>query len=302
MSTTVSWGSELDWTYQYRWRHNKSAKTHQINSNHITDFCGRSLPLNRMAKYQWWMDLIEEMRDGGRSSSSSTINRILSAGSTVINATRKAQRHDVKVPEFDRLKEGEHRIFWYTKEQLRQLNDVARNIFSRDDLADTIIFSALTGCRQGELMKLKPSDVDLEFNNIWIGGMSHLRTKGGECRAVPLATEILPIVKSRMDRTKLFGDDWNNKDQLYKQFLKVRRYCGIPETHVWHSLRDTFGTMVCEHHHPKQAQDLLGHKTIEMTMKYCHASDSANRLAVSSLHIGLGALDQGNPESNSSNG
>lgn len=285
--TAPTWGSELDWTLANRWRRNKSIKTHKINSNHITNYCGRSLPISRLSKTQWWLDLINELLDQGKSPS--TVNRILSAGSTVLNASRKAQRHKVQLPEFDRMKENKARMFYYTRAQVKALCDTAI-LFDRKDLADAILFSALTGVRQGELLKLKGSDIDLEYNQIWVGGMSHLRTKAEDCRNIPIAEELQPIIKERKDNHLIFGNDWNNKDQLYACFCKIRDHLSIPHTHVWHSLRDTFGTWMAESNSPKVISALLGHSSILMTMKYIHVSEEANRSAISTLRVGAKPL------------
>jgi integrase len=231
-----------------------------------------------MGKAGWWMELISDLQDEGRSSS--TINRIISAGTTVMRFTRLAGLHDVDVPQFQRLKEGEHRMTYFTKEQVQQMAFVAVDIFDRKDLADAIVFAAYTGVRQGELLKLRSDDVDLGLSRIFVGGKPGRETKGKNVRAIPIHPLVEPIVTNRLDRSLLFGDDWANKDQLYAAFKKVRKYCGISEDYVWHSLRHSFGTFLGEVTHPRQIMALMGHANIETSLRYVKATDEATRSAV----------------------
>lgn len=275
---TKTWGEAFDYTWRVKWRRMASAKTNQINAGHITTYAGRSLPLSRMGKAGWWMELISDLQDEGRSSS--TINRIISAGTTVMRFTRLAGLHDVDVPQFQRLKEGEHRLTYFTKEQVQQMAFVAVDIFDRKDLADAIVFAAYTGVRQGELLKLRSDDVDLGLSRIFVGGKPGRETKGKNVRAIPIHPLVEPIVTNRLDRSLLFGDDWANKDQLYAAFKKVRKYCGISEDYVWHSLRHSFGTFLGEVTHPRQIMALMGHANIETSLRYVKATDEATRSAV----------------------
>ena len=98
-----TWGDALDWTWNVKWRRLRSAKTIRINTGHITNYAGRSLPIKRMKNAGWWMELMSTMEDEGRSSS--TINRIVSAGTTALNYTRLAGLHEVDCPKFARLKD-----------------------------------------------------------------------------------------------------------------------------------------------------------------------------------------------------
>jgi len=277
-TTIKTWGEAFDYTWRTKWKRLASAKTTAINGAHITNYCGKSLPLSRMGKVAWWHEFISHLQDQGLSSS--TINRIISVGSTALQWTYKAELHPTSWPCVDRLKEGEHRLTYFSKEQVARLAHVAIDVFDRSDLADALVFSAYTGVRQGELLLLKPEDVDLTLNLIWVGGKPGRETKGKNVRSVPIHPLVAPILKNRLDQRYLFGDDWNNKDQLYGAFKKVRDFCGIPEDYVWHSLRHSFGTWLGEQTHPRQIMALMGHKQIETSLRYVKATDEAVRTAI----------------------
>ena len=279
--TMKTWGEAFDYTWKVKWKRTKAAKTNAINAGHVTEYAGRSLPLNRMKRAGWWMEFKAEMEDQNRSGS--TINRILSAGSTVLKYTRLAGLHEVDCPQFERAKEGEHRLTYFTKDGVDQLATIARDVYADtwgDNLADAILVSAYIGCRQGELLKLRGKDVDVALDQIWIGGKPTQETKARNCRNIALNPKIKSIVLNRLDQDRLFGDDWNNKDQLYTAFKKVRKLAGFDEDYVWHSLRHSFGTWMGAVSHPRTVMETLGHSTIEQSLKYCKATDSAVRSAV----------------------
>ncbi len=280
-----TWGEALDYTWNVKWKRLNSAKTCQINSNHITSYAGRSFPLRRMAVAGWWLQLMADLQDEGRNTS--TINRIVSAGTTAVGFSGRAGLHEIVVPKFDRLKEGESRLTWFTKDDVDKLAHISRDLFGHvwgEDLADAILVSAYLGCRQGELLKLKADDYDAHNNQIWIGGKPGRVTKSKNVRNISLHPRIEPIIINRLDsRDRLFGDDWNNKDQLYSAFKKVRKVAGFDEDYVWHTFRHSFGTWLGEKTHPRQIMELLGHSTIDMALKYAKATDEATKAAVLSL-------------------
>lgn len=276
---------KIIWTY--KWKHSRSAKTCAINAGHFLECVGGSTPLKRCAKAFWWTQKMEELRDDHPQWSDSTLNRVISAGTTIVRYAHKQGLTDVIVPSFDRKPESESRIFWFTKEEVETLAFTAVDIYDRKDLADAIVFSAYTGVRQGELLKLRVEDIDWSLRNVWVGGRPGRVTKGNECRCIPMPDRIEQIVRERCKdanpRATVFGRDWANKDQLYYAFKKVRKYAGFNEDYVWHCLRHSFGTWLGEVTHPRQIMSLMGHKQIDTTLHYCKATDSANRQAMDSL-------------------
>ena len=280
MDSVKTWGQALEFQMR-RWKRTRSAKTTLINSNHITRHVGLSYPISKMGKTGFWMNLQEELLDEQKSSS--TVNRICSTGSHVIKQTYLADLHKTPCPKFKRLKEGQHRMTWFTKDQVEQLVFTAIDVFDRPDIADAILFSAFTGVRQGELLKLKGRDLDLSEWKLWIGGKPDLVTKGSNVRWVRIPERIRDICIARQDNKLLFGGDWKGKDQLYYHFCRIRDYCDIPNDHVWHSLRHSYGTWLGEVTQIKTIQACMGHSDISTTMRYVKATDSAIEAAGDAL-------------------
>lgn len=282
MKSLTTWGQALDWYWNKQAKHKRSAKSFQINARKITEYGGKSMPLSRMGKGAWWVEFISNLRNT-TNLTDSTINRVVSAGTTVLRKTGLNGLHNVDTPRFEKPKENKARLTYFTKKQVDDMAFMAVDIFDRQDLAEAIIFSAYTGLRQGELMKIKPSDVDFETNTLNVGGVPHLHTKSGEARTVPLHEKVIPILKNRLSNNYLFGDDWINKDQLYRAFTKVRDYSGHSDKHVWHSLRHSFGTFLGEVTHPRQIMAIMGHANIETSLRYTHVTDKAIRTAISAI-------------------
>ena len=282
-----TFGEAARYTWRHKWNGKASEKTSKINMDHWMAVAGYSTPLIRAKKGAWWTQKKEELKDDHPEWSESTLNRVLSAGTTMVNYCREQGLCDVKPPKFEKGEEGEHRYTFFGKEEVEQLAFVAVDVFDRPDLADALVFSAYTGVRQGELLKLKVSDIDWMMRCVWVGGKAHLKTKGKDCRAIPITDRVEDLLRNRCEgshpQATLFGRDWTNKDQLYGAFKKVRKQAGFNEDYVWHSLRHSFATWLGEVTHPRQIMELMGHKQIETTLRYCKPSDDAMRQAMNKL-------------------
>jgi len=285
-----TWGEAIDFTFKTRdtWRNGSGAPTNIINCQHFTNSVGNSFPLAKitpMVMNQLGIELEEE-----RSMSSSTINRVISAVSTVLNHCAQMGVIDFTPPKFKRRKEGEHRMTWFTKDEVDTMVKAALDPFSRDDVAAIIATAAYTGMRQGELMKLRVQDIDLGTGQIYIGGRDGFQTKTKNFRTVPLHERIKPVITNRCEYAKrdtlIFGDDWpSGKDQLLRSFKKVRNY-SIKKDDKWtfHSLRHSFATWCAEAGVPMRTlMGLLGHQNIETTLRYAKVTDQSRYDAINAL-------------------
>jgi len=278
----TKWQEAVEYTWTHCWSRQKSARTVEKRVERITKFCGKSFPLRKMSETWWWHELMADILNEDKVSHA-TVNRAVSVGTHALKFTKQSGLHSVRCPEFKRLKEEEARQAWFTKDQVDHLAFLAVDIFQREDLKDAILFSAYTGVRQGELLRLKSTDVNLSTNTIQIGGNKHNSTKNSKGRHVPISDKIKPIIENRLSNIHLFGDDWNNKDQLYNAFKKVRKLAGFDETYCWHSLRHSNATWLGAVDHPRAIMELLGHSSINTTLRYCKPTDEALHRAVSKL-------------------
>jgi integrase len=277
MAKQFTWGEALDYTLRTRdtWRNGGGRKTNIINAGHFTEAHGRSFPTSKITSAlvnQWAVDLEES------GMSNATINRCISATSTVINHCAVDDLCS-PAPKFKRRKESEGRILFFTKEEVNQLCHTAVEVFERLDLAEIIQVAAFTGMRQGELLKLKARDVDLSLNIIHVGGRPDVKTKAGNYRAIPIHERIARPLYERLEcaapSVRVF-DDWSSKDQLLRAFHKAMRYVGTPYGLCFHSLRHSFGTWHAEAGTPMRTlMGLMGHKRIETTLRYAKITNKA---------------------------
>ena len=288
--TIKTWGEAVDFTFKTRdaWRNGSSKPTNTYNCQHFTNSVGNSFPLVKITPLvmnQVCIDLEEE-----RGLSGSTINRVISAVSTVLNHCSSMGVVEFTPPKFQRRKEGEHRLTWFTKEEIEAMHAAALDPFARDDIASIVLVAAYTGMRQGELLKLRVKDIDLGTQQIYIGGRDGFETKGKNFRTVPIHGRIQQVIHNRCEYAKrdtlIFGDDWpSGKDQLIRAFKKVRNY-SVKKDDKWtfHSLRHTFATWCAEAGVPiRTIMGLMGHANVETTLRYAKVTDQSRVDAINAI-------------------
>lgn len=283
MDKLTTWGQALDYTFATRdtWRHGNGRKTALINSGHFTRLRGRSFPISKISQPVVTQVCIE-LEDEGKSDA--TINRIVSAVSTVLNHLA----FDGLIsgaPKFRRRKENEHRFRWYTKDEVEQLHQAALDPFDRQDLAHIIVAAAYTGMRRAELLTVQAMDIDLATWQIHVGGRPGFTTKARNYRVIPIHERIRGLVSDRLQyatpSVKLFGDEWTGGDQLLRAYNKARNYIRKDETYCFHTLRHSFATWCNDAGVPvRTIMDLMGHKRVETTLRYAKVSDQARQVAI----------------------
>jgi integrase len=282
----TTWGEALDYTFRTRptWRHGNGAVTSRINAGHFTRLRGRSFPIERITA-PTMAQVAQELEDECKSNA--TINRVISAVSTVINHIAFDGLIEV-APKFRRRKEGESRKTWFAKGEVEAMAAAAVEVWDRTDIRDIVLFAAFTGMRQGEILTIKAQDIDLSANIVHVGGRPGFVTKADNYRAIPIHPRIRDILTSRMEAVgadvRIFGDEWSNKDQLLRSFAKLRKYIGKDEQYVFHSLRHSFGTWCVDAGvEVRVIMELMGHKRIDTTLRYAKVSSKARDSAILSL-------------------
>lgn len=184
-------------------------------------------------------------------------------------------------------------------DQLRALYFAA--IDEDADMATTIALAALTGCRRGELVGLKWSDVDwgrqcLKVERAWVpgaGGQHLTTTKSGKARTVFVGTEGVAILRRYFDsKVDLLGgrdpDGWLlsldggttplRAKSVSDYMTTLSRRLKIP-CH-FHSLRHLAATeLVHAGVDLPTAAGQLGHSIGVMSAVYLHSSDERGAAA-----------------------
>ena len=282
-----TWGECLDYTLKHRptWVHGSGRVTAIYNTDRFTELRGEKFPIKHLN--QITMDnYIHEVHDE-RGVMESTLNRYISAVSTVLSTCYRRRLIDRPDLPFERFDENEARPWHFSKEQVHDMCDYARAIY-QEGLADAILFAAYTGLRQGELLKLRACDVDWTNNMLNVGGTRATKTKGRNWRTVPIADEIKGLLKDRCDSAprmaQIFGDEWHNASRLRRSFEKVRNKFFTEPGFVFHCLRHSFGTwMVTAGQDIRTIQSMMGHKDIKTTLIYAKVTDEAKHRAIARI-------------------
>jgi integrase len=155
-----------------------------------------------------------------------------------------------------------------------------------------ILVGLRCGLRQGELLALRWEDVDLVAGRLMVRravSRGKIGTpKSGKAREVPLSDETRRALKAyrHLKGELVFSDDAGNL--LTKGECKWPLWAACQKAGLrrigWHVLRHTFASHLVMRGVPlKAVQELLGHSTIEMTMRYAHLSPGISRNAVALL-------------------
>jgi integrase len=236
-------------------------------------------------------DIERKRAPKARTLSSKTINNCLTVLRRMLSIACKRGLIEA-VPEVEWLQPPKPDFDFLTFEEAQRLIDAA------DGEWRTMILVALrTGLRFGELRGLRWQDVDLVAGRLMVrqsivkGRVGS--PKSGKPREVPLGEEVRaalkahrhlrgPLVFCNLDGGVLTVGEprWALERACKRAGL---RFIG------WHVLRHTFASHLAMRGAPlKAVQELLGHATIQMTMRYAHLAPEVAREAVRLLDLGHG--------------
>jgi integrase len=156
----------------------------------------------------------------------------------------------------------------FSDKEIKRLFEVVGNI----NYVDTILIMIYTGLRIGELIILKPEDVDLKNRTI-TGG---IKTDAGKNRIVPISNKIYDMVARRVlqDNEYLIARE-NGKQFKYENYYK-EKFTPIMEQlnfkHKPHDCRHTFATLMSNAGADIIAlQKIIGHASYQTTANiYTH--------------------------------
>jgi integrase len=169
------------------------------------------------------------------------------------------------------------RLRYLSQEEIRRLLAAADEI-----LRPLVVVALHTGLRRGEMFALTWPDVDMSLGVIRVP-----HTKSGERREIPMShtlRETLQQLPRRLGSNRVFpGQAGRARVSIRWRFQRALRDAGI-EGLVWHDLRHTFASfLVMAGVNLTSVKELLGHKTIAMTLRYAHLAPDFQREAINRL-------------------
>jgi integrase len=155
-----------------------------------------------------------------------------------------------------------------------------------------IVVGLRTGLRVGEMLGLQWDDVDLRTANLNVRrAVARGRVglpKNGKERTVPLSQDALDAMKTHRHLRGAWifcNEDGSllSRNQARRLLYTACRRAGLRQV-GWHVLRHTFAShLIMRGVSLKAAQELLGHATMDMTMRYAHLAPSILRDSVALL-------------------
>jgi integrase len=220
----------------------------------------------------------------GKPRTDSTVNRQISTLRHMLN--KAVEWGMLEISPFNNgswllLKENNHRLRFLTESEIEALLKACDDLKTYH-LKPILETALLTGMRRGELLSLK-------WEQIRNGVIYLTETKSGKARQIPINDRLAEVLKevrrgNQLKSPYVFCDSQGRRFmEVKRSFASACRKAGI-EAFRFHDLRHTFASeLFMIGASLKAVQELLGHASLAMTMRYAHLShehlkDSVNLL------------------------
>lgn len=137
----------------------------------------------------------------------------------------------------------------------------------RPEQRDAIQVLALTGMRTGELLAMRPQDVDMTGRHWFYTTSRHKTAKKTGATTILIPEPAADILRARMPRD--YTKPWFRHGGTWLR-IAVHRACSRADIPTWHphQLRHRFATKIADLLGEKEAQKLLRHHDPKMTKHY----------------------------------
>lgn len=168
-------------------------------------------------------------------------------------------------------------------DEIQKLLDNTKN----EVIKGIILFAVYSGCRLGEILKLRDEQIDWEKEYIhWP------KTKSGKSKALPLTKTIRKIVEEvpkPEDSSYIFCSPTLKKPYTLQgfetMFRELKKRAGLKDVR-FHDLRRVFGTKLAElGYREKDIAELLGHSGTDATRVYIEISDERKKEAMEKVKL-----------------
>lgn len=242
------------------WKGTKSEATATTNLEAVADYFGKSSVVPHELSVRSIDGFIEAMEAKGNSNA--TINRKLNALSKTLRFALDRE-FITKLPKIERKKERGGRIRWITKKEETDLLAFFSETLKRPDVATLCIFLLDTGARVGEALALSWKDINNGMVSFW-------DTKNNTSRSIPMTQRVQALLKPGAGTGPFSGIDYNEFHYLWG---KAKKHMNLEADNefVPHCLRHTCASRLVQSGVPViTAKEFLGHKSINITMRYAH--------------------------------
>lgn len=199
--------------------------------------------------------------------SDSYVNDVISTARAVLAQT------ELDTNPFDQVKlnrvDNTRQRFLSSQEETRLLGQ-AREHYPH--LYPMLVVALETGLRKSNLLNLRWSEIDQDNRTVTV------KQKGGARHSVPLSDKCMAVLnqqpRNHLDWVFLnpkTSKPWRDINKAFKSCLELAH---IETSFRWHDLRHTSASKLLRASgNIKLAQQFLGHKSINNTMRYAHLAD-----------------------------
>ena len=252
------------------------ASTARINAGHVKRILGLYQVVEEIDTIHFTRITQALQKEGYKPA---TINKVTSVLSTLLTELRQLG-YKLDEVKYKRQKEQQGRPEFFKEDEMEMILDASKQRGDYLLLHDSILFALKTGCRQGEMLRLTSDNIDFDRRTI-----SFLNTKNGSDHVIKMHDDLVEILERRMvQRIDRNVFPWRDKDELLRAFKKAMQEAGLDSGRVWHTLRHTTATWLCERGVPLRAvMGVLNHSNVKTTLRYAKASDKSVADAIDML-------------------
>ncbi|MBI5068685.1 MAG: site-specific integrase [Deltaproteobacteria bacterium] len=224
-----------------------------------------------------------------------SVNNVLCTLSKMLKVAKRLKRiRAIPIDSVELLAPKSKAPAFYDFEEFARVEEAAAKVDPR--CLAMVYLVAHAGLRPGEVAALLQTDIYWStgaHGEILVDKQTWREvtdsTKTNVVRRLPMTPELagsLQAIRHLGDPHVLLRDDGRpaNQKVLRKWFQKVQRRAGLEVTGNLYVLRHTFGShLAMKGAGPKDIQELLGHTTLNMTMRYIHLTTAHKEQAVALL-------------------
>jgi integrase len=230
---------------------------------------------------------------------SSVLRRAVKAGELAENPVRRVDRPRIdrrgKVRFLDDAEESRLRIALQERDDIMRNLRVAANDRRQkrgepllppptrfgDHLTPAVLLSTNTGLGRGEVLKLRWRSVDFNRRLLTVEGWD---AKSRQTRQVPLNDEAMSVLQGWHDQSGNRARVFDMTTGFRTAWQKLLKRAAISRFR-WHDLRHHFASRLVQRGVPlNTVRDLLGHSTVQMSLRYAHLAPDQRREAVAKLN------------------
>ena len=270
-----------------------------LYNNHIKSLLGakklNEISVEDIQKVKSAM-LEQEKDDGSKKYAAQTINHALKLLRHLFNTAISWGKYSAinPVKSVKQLKLNNKRFRFLTRDEADLLFNKLKKVhvlnktnfgyeyykkYETSQLYEMSLMSVYCGCRAGEIFNMKVIDINFATNFLNIPV-----SKSHKSRNIPMPDIVLNMLHQRIDYFKMKGEDYIFRDikggkieEMSDQFYRIadrlfnQNIADPYQKVVFHTLRHTYASwLVMQGVDLYTVKELMGHETIEMTMRYAH--------------------------------